>query len=118
MVSNRLLFGKLLNFCPVHSSLAVEYGEIGRIEEASNICKVVLASPCALAYPEWRETGSEIALRGYKSRSVISFKQQKPENLLYLPERERETYKRNPPSAQNRNQVSGLEKENGQRAKR
>jgi hypothetical protein len=29
-----------------------------------------------------------LALRGYKSRSVVSFRQKKPENLLPLPERE------------------------------
>jgi len=54
------------------NSLAVELGEVGRIEEASNISRIVLASPFAFAYPEWRETGQELALRGYKSRSVVS----------------------------------------------
>jgi hypothetical protein len=79
------------------NSLAVELGEMGRIEEAGNICKVVLASPYAFAYPEWRETGQEIALRGYKSRSTASFRQKQPENLLQLPERERsESSRRNP----------------------
>ncbi len=54
------------------NSYAVELGEAGRIEEAANISKIVLASPFAFAYPEWRETGQELALKGYKSRSVIS----------------------------------------------
>jgi len=70
------------------NSLAVELGEIGRIEEARNICKFVLASPYAFAYPEWRETSDEINLRGYKSRSVVSLKLRiTPNNLLHLPER-------------------------------
>jgi tetratricopeptide (TPR) repeat protein len=70
------------------NSLAVELGEIGRIEEAQNICKVVLASPYAFAYPEWRETSDEIKLRGYKSRSTVSLSQCSiPQNLLHLPER-------------------------------
>lgn len=73
------------------NSLAVEYGEVGRIEEARNVCRIVLASPYSIAYPEWRETGNEVALRGYKSRSVITFKQQKSdtpksENVFRLPE--------------------------------
>ncbi len=54
------------------NSFAVELGEAGRIVEAQDICRVLLASPYAFTYPEWRETGQELALRGYKSRSVIS----------------------------------------------
>lgn len=70
------------------NSLAVELGEVGRIEEARSICKIVLASPYAFAYPEWRETSDEINLRGYKSRSVVSLKQSTiPNNLLHLPDR-------------------------------
>jgi hypothetical protein len=42
------------------NSYAVELGEIGRKEEARNISKVVLASPFAFAYPEWRETAEEL----------------------------------------------------------
>jgi tetratricopeptide (TPR) repeat protein len=70
------------------NSLAVELSEVGRTEEAQNICKVVLASPYAFAYPEWRETSDKINLRGYKSRSIVSFTQRiTPQNLLHLPER-------------------------------
>ena len=68
------------------NSYAVELGEAGRIEEASNICKVVLASPYAFAYPEWRETDKDIALRGYKSRSSVSVIQSFPRNVFYLPQ--------------------------------
>ena len=53
------------------NSLAVELGEVGRIEEAANISRIILASPYAFAYPEYRESANEIALRGYKSRSVV-----------------------------------------------
>jgi hypothetical protein len=69
------------------NSLAVELGEVGRVEEASSICKVVLASPYAFAYPEWRETGADIVRRGYKSRSVISVDQpfSELENVIQLP---------------------------------
>jgi hypothetical protein len=54
------------------NSLAVELAEVGRLEEAQNICRIVLASPYAFAYPEWRETSDDIALKVYKSRSVKS----------------------------------------------
>jgi hypothetical protein len=69
------------------NSLAVEYSEIGRIEQAANVSKIVLASPYAFAYPEWRETGAEIARRGYKSRSSVRITQSflEPKNLLRLP---------------------------------
>jgi tetratricopeptide (TPR) repeat protein len=69
------------------NSLAVELGEVGRIEEAQNMSKIVLASPYAFAYPEWRETGQDLALRGYKSRSIVLLTQRIHRNLLYFPER-------------------------------
>ena len=53
------------------NSFAVELIEAGRIEEASNISQIVLASPFVFAYPEWRETWQDLALPGYKSRSVV-----------------------------------------------
>jgi tetratricopeptide (TPR) repeat protein len=67
------------------NSYAVELGEAGRIEEAQSVCRVTLASPFAFAYPEWRETGQDLALRGYKSRSSVRVKQSFPGNLLYMP---------------------------------
>ena len=54
------------------NSYSVELGEAGRTFEAQNVSNIVLASPCIFAYPEWRETGQDLALRGYKSRSVVS----------------------------------------------
>jgi tetratricopeptide (TPR) repeat protein len=68
------------------NSLAVEVCEANRVEEAQNISRVVLASPYVFAYPEWRETGNEIDVRGYKSRSSVRVIQKIPGNLLYLPE--------------------------------
>ena len=67
------------------NSFAVELGEAGRIQEAQNVCRITLASPYAIAYPEWRETEQDLALRGYKSRSSVRVKQI-PGNVLYMPE--------------------------------
>ncbi|MGA9774223.1 MAG: hypothetical protein WBV94_34665 [Blastocatellia bacterium] len=52
------------------NSYAVELSEVGRLDDAHNVCKIVLASPYAFAYPEWRETGNDIALRRYRPRSI------------------------------------------------
>jgi tetratricopeptide (TPR) repeat protein len=70
------------------NSLAVELGEAGRIQEAGVVSKIVLASPYAFAYPEWRETGQDLALRGYRSRSSVPIIQTFPGNISYMPERE------------------------------
>ena len=76
------------------NSLAVELCEVGRLEEAKNVSQIVLASPFAAAYPEWRETGEEIELRGWRpSRSTVAVTQiaagtQEPneiKNLVILP---------------------------------
>lgn len=42
------------------NSLAVEFGEVGRIAEAESAISVALLSPFALVYPEWSETREEI----------------------------------------------------------
>ena len=56
------------------NSLAVELCEVGRLKEASDISNLALASPFAAAYPEWRETSDEIALKSRRaSRSVVAF---------------------------------------------
>jgi tetratricopeptide (TPR) repeat protein len=73
------------------NSFAIELGESGRLEEAQNVCKIVLASPLLCSYPEWRETSDEVALKGYRaSRSLIAVNQRVPksENVLSLPIRE------------------------------
>ena len=76
------------------NSFAVELAEVGRLEEASRICDVILASPYAFAYPEWRETAEEIRLKLYRSRSFVSFTQVAPyNNVVPLPERSYEVIK-------------------------
>lgn len=70
------------------NSYAVELGEVGRIQEAKNICKIVLASPYASAYPEWRETWNELQIRGYHTpRSFVPVRQKASykENVVDLP---------------------------------
>ncbi len=75
------------------NSFAVELCEAGRLEEAKNVSQIVLASPLAHAYPEWRETREEIELRGYRgSRATVAVSQRTPEvgNLVCLPVPERQ----------------------------
>jgi hypothetical protein len=45
------------------NSLAVELGEIGRLEEAARASRIVVSTPFVVAYPEWRETFDEIAIK-------------------------------------------------------
>ena len=70
------------------NSLAVELLGVGQITEAQNVSRIVLASPYVAAYPEYRETGSDIALRARRaSRSVVSLAQHglNTQNVLRLP---------------------------------
>jgi hypothetical protein len=54
----------------------VELCEVGRLEEAKNVSQIVLASPFAPAYPEWRETREEIELRELRpSRAGVAVSQ-------------------------------------------
>lgn len=82
-------------YCNFLNSYAVELHEVGQLHEASNIMSMVLASPFVNAYPEWRETGKDISLKGHRqSRSVVFFTKQIPNttgNLVFLSERSRET---------------------------
>jgi len=58
------------------NSYAVELCEAGRVEEAKNISRIVIASPFASDYPEYRETRDEIELRGWRApRSVVALSQ-------------------------------------------
>jgi tetratricopeptide (TPR) repeat protein len=60
------------------NSLAVELCEVGRLEEARNISRVVLVSRFAPAYPEWQETSEEIKLKDRRaSRSFVEVGVQK-----------------------------------------
>jgi tetratricopeptide (TPR) repeat protein len=70
------------------NSYTVELIDAGRITEAQDVSRVVLASPFINAYPEWRETGQDLALRGYKSRSLVPIIQSFPGNVVPMPRRE------------------------------
>lgn len=55
------------------NALAVELGEVGRLEQAHRASDIAVSSPFASAYPEWRETFDEIALKQRRrSRSVVA----------------------------------------------
>lgn len=43
-----------------HNAVAVELGELGRVEEARAASQVATASPIAEQYPEWQETADEL----------------------------------------------------------
>ena len=73
------------------NSRAVDLLEVGQIAEAQNLSNIVLASPYADAYPEYRETSIDIALRARRaSRSVVSLVQLglNAQNVLRLPSSE------------------------------
>jgi tetratricopeptide (TPR) repeat protein len=50
------------------NSLAVEFSEVGRVEEANKAIDDALASPFADRYPEWAETKREIAQKAKERR--------------------------------------------------
>jgi tetratricopeptide (TPR) repeat protein len=66
----------IIKHAPAHTyfdvlnSYAVELGAVGRIDEASNVSRIVLASPFAPAYPEWQETHTELTLKQKNHSSV------------------------------------------------
>jgi tetratricopeptide (TPR) repeat protein len=77
--------------CDYSNSLAVELGEVERLEEARNFSRIALASPYASAYPEWQETWDELQMMGCRaSRSVVAVTQKavSNDNLARLPVRE------------------------------
>ncbi|MFP5265657.1 MAG: hypothetical protein ACLGJB_27555 [Blastocatellia bacterium] len=53
------------------NSYAVELGAVGRIDEARNVSRIVLASPFAPAYPEWQDTHADLNLK-QKRRSTVT----------------------------------------------
>lgn len=62
-----------LYFYLYRNALAVEFAELGRLDEADAACAIALASPFAAAYPEWSETRDEIAAkRQTASQSVVA----------------------------------------------
>jgi hypothetical protein len=71
------------------NSLAVELGAVGRKYEARNVIKHVLASPFAMAYPEWRETAEELK-EANRSFAIIPPLPLRPRNVLSMPALERD----------------------------
>jgi hypothetical protein len=73
-----------LTYMDYLNSLAVELTGAGRVEEARNVCKVVLASPFISAYPEWQETARD--LKG-SNRSFVGIRSapSQSNNVLALP---------------------------------
>jgi hypothetical protein len=58
------------------NSLAVELGEVGRIEQAKRVCRITLSSPFASSYPNWRETFEDLTLKQRRvSRSMVAVPQ-------------------------------------------
>jgi hypothetical protein len=58
------------------NSVAVELGEVGRLEEARRTAQRVISSPYAARFPEWRETYDEIVEKQQsRTRSAISVPQ-------------------------------------------
>lgn len=55
------------------NSLAVEFGEVGRLNEAKAACSIALASPFAAAYPEIAQTRDELeAKRTAATPSIVA----------------------------------------------
>jgi len=86
------------------NSVAVELGEVGRLNEAARASRIVISTSFADAYPEWRQTFDEISSRGRRaSHSAVAVRQpivktrsiQEPvgesHNLVRLPLTERST---------------------------
>lgn len=66
------------------NSLAVELGEMGRKQEARSMIRHVIASPFAVAYPEWRETAEELRSAN-RSFAAIKLPRPAPRNVLAMP---------------------------------
>ena len=55
------------------NSLAVELGEVGKIEEANHAVDFALASPFAPGYPQWQETKLDLASRPKRTFAPMVF---------------------------------------------
>src|SRR5262249_6560628 len=53
------------------NSLAVEFGAVGRLDEAMSVCKLTVISPYAEVFPEMVETRDEIAQKSRRRHSTI-----------------------------------------------
>jgi tetratricopeptide (TPR) repeat protein len=79
------------------NNLAVECGNVGRLEQAAHACRIALSSPFAAAYPEWHETSDEIKSKlQHASRSVVAVGKHdlivdvgNNQNIVHLPVSER-----------------------------
>jgi len=55
------------------NSLAIELGEVGRIQEAKAVCEIAFKSPFAAVYPEFAQTRDELeAKRTCATPSVVA----------------------------------------------
>jgi hypothetical protein len=77
-------YAEPLACCDVLNSYAVELGEVGRLHEARNVSRIVIASPFAPAYPEWRETAEDLkpANRSVVAKGRLRYRRQ---NILPMP---------------------------------
>jgi hypothetical protein len=66
------------------NSYAVELGEAGRKQEARNVSRLVVASPFAYAYPEWKETADDLS-ELHRPIVAINPSQYIPHNVLFMP---------------------------------
>jgi hypothetical protein len=126
LLENLFPLAQAMRFAQPHAyydymnSLAVELCEVGRVEAARNASEIVLASPFAGAYPEWRETYNEIVWKGRRaSRDTVAVNHRilecgdqrisEPQNLLHLPVRKSgDSAKATEPVSGNSNQPARL----------
>ncbi len=91
MISSRypVFYYKFMN------SLAVELGEVGRLDEALSVARAAAASPYAADYPEMRETLDELMQKSRRpSRSMVAVSPPAPMagNVVSLPAVQRTFY--------------------------
>jgi hypothetical protein len=66
------------------NSYAVELGEAGRMNEARNVSRIVLASPLAFAYPDWQETARDLKEADRPSVNISPIPSL-PHNVVHMP---------------------------------
>lgn len=54
------------------NSLAVELGELGRLEEARRMAEIAVRSPYAAVYPEWQETYDDIIAKMRRGAALVA----------------------------------------------
>lgn len=68
-------------FFTTMNSLAVELGEVGKLDEAASVIPHLLHSPIAGRYPEWDETRQSITEKLSAQRSSITVSQPNPNTI-------------------------------------